>query len=106
RASGRAHTRSCCPVVLSCDGVARIVVRSLRSLWHVRFAHFGTGTTCPFVRSLRSLLLIRKKRAPYQSEPRICEGKLRERTKGRRPYKSERSERTTASKASVPHLRP
>src|SRR5690606_21292929 len=30
--------------------------RSLRSLWYVRCAHFGTGTTCPFVRSLRSLL--------------------------------------------------
>src|SRR5690606_33084871 len=83
-----------------------LVVRSLRSLLHVRSAHFGTGTACPFVRSLRSLLLKRWSPTPYKSE-------RSERTKGRRPYKSERSERTTASKAACPalagsehHLRP
>src|SRR5690606_31656122 len=62
------------------------LARSLRLLW------YGLR---PFVRSLRLLLLRRSMWAPYESARRA-------RTKGRSPYKSERSERATANEGSVP----
>src|SRR5690606_1063854 len=70
---------------------ALTLARSLRSLWHVRCAHFGTLASLAFVEEEEASTLPKRAERAYK-RPKAVQ-KAEGRTKGRRPYKSERSER-------------
>src|SRR5690606_21776007 len=69
-----------------------LVVRSLRSLWHVRCAHFGTLAALAFVEEDEASTVFLQKRAQraYNRPKAVPKGEAR----------------TKASGASVPHLQP